>query len=55
MTIGGDGIPMKVSGCTTLDQAINYNVEMDVPMTIFPAGAMQQASTWIGELNKKLG
>lgn len=50
-----DGIPMKVSGYTTLDQAINYNVEMDVPMTMFPAGAMAQANTWIGELNKKLG
>jgi hypothetical protein len=50
-----DGMPMKVSGYTTLDQAINYNVEMDVPMTMFPSGAMQQANTWIGELNKKLG
>jgi hypothetical protein len=50
-----DGMPMKVSGFTTLDQAINYNVEMDVPMTMFPSGAMQQANTWIGELNKKLG
>ena len=50
-----DGMPMKVSGYTTLDQAINYNVEMDVPMTMFPAGALQQANTWIGELNKKLG
>jgi hypothetical protein len=50
-----DGMPMKVSGYTTLDQAINYNVEMDVPMNMFPAGALQQANTWIGELNKKLG
>jgi hypothetical protein len=50
-----DGMPLKVSGYTTLDQAINYNVEMDVPMTMFPAGALQQANTWIGELNKKIG
>jgi hypothetical protein len=50
-----DGMPMKVSGYTTLDQAINYNVEMDVPMSMFPAGGLQQANTWIGELNKKLG
>lgn len=50
-----DGMPMKVSGYTTLDQAINYNVEMDVPLTMFPSDAMQQANTWIGELNKKLG
>jgi hypothetical protein len=50
-----DGMPMKVSGYTTLDQTINYNLEMDVPMTMFPAGAMQQANTWLGELNQKLG
>ena len=50
-----DGMPMKVSGYTTLDQAIHYDVEMDVPMTMFPSGVLQQANTWIGELNKKLG
>jgi hypothetical protein len=50
-----DGIPMKVSGYTTLDQQINYNVDMDVPFDKFPAGAVNQASSWIGELNKKLG
>lgn len=50
-----DGIPMKVSGYTTLDQEINYNVEMDIPFDKFPAGAVNQANTWIGELNKKLG
>jgi hypothetical protein len=50
-----DGIPMKVSGYTTLDQEINYNVDMDIPFDKFPAGAVNQANTWIGELNKKLG
>ncbi|MFN0032823.1 MAG: AsmA-like C-terminal region-containing protein, partial [Flavobacteriales bacterium] len=50
-----DGIPMKVSGYTTLDQDINYNVDMDVPFDKFPSGAVNQANTWIGELNKKLG
>lgn len=50
-----DGIPMKVSGYTTLDQQINYNVDMDVPFDKFPSGAVNQANTWIGELNKKLG
>lgn len=50
-----DGIPMKVSGYTTLDQQINYNIDMDVPFDKFPAGAVNQASSWIGELNKKLG
>ena len=50
-----DGIPMKVYGYTTLDQDINYNVDMDVPFDKFPSGAVNQANTWIGELNKKLG
>lgn len=50
-----DGIPMKVQGYTTLDQDINYNVDMDIPFDKFPSGAVNQANTWIGELNKKLG
>jgi vacuolar-type H+-ATPase subunit H len=49
------GIPAKVSGYTTLDQEINYNVDMDVPFDKFPSGAVNQANTWIGDLNKKLG
>lgn len=50
-----EGMPTKVYGYTTLDQEINYNLEMDVPMDKFAAGALNQANTWIGELNKKLG
>ena len=50
-----DGVPATISGYTTLDQAINYNVDMDIPMDKFPAGAMNQANTWLGEINKKLG
>jgi AsmA-like C-terminal region len=50
-----DDIPMKVSGYTTLDQQINYNIEMDVPFEKFASGAVNQANSWIGELNKKLG
>lgn len=50
-----EGMPTKIYGYTTLDQDINYNLEMDVPMDKFAAGALSQANTWIGELNKKLG
>lgn len=50
-----DGVPATISGYSTLDQAINYNVDMDIPMDKFPAGAMNQANSWLGEINKKLG
>jgi hypothetical protein len=50
-----DGVPAKVSGYTTLDQEINYNVDMDIPMDKFPSGAVSQANSWIGQINQKLG
>lgn len=50
-----DGVPAKISGYTTLNQDISYNVDMDIPMDKFPSGAVNQANTWIGEINKKLG
>lgn len=50
-----DGMPAKVSGYTTLDQDISYNVDMDIPIDKFASGALNQANTWIGEINKKLG
>lgn len=50
-----DGIPAKVYGYTTLDQDISYNVDMDIPVDKFASGALNQANTWIGEINKKLG
>jgi hypothetical protein len=50
-----DGIPAKVYGYTTLDQDISYNVDMDIPVDKFASGAINQANTWIGEINKKLG
>lgn len=50
-----EGLVAKVSGTTTLDQDISYNVDMDIPMDKFPSGAVNQANTWIGEINKKLG
>ena len=50
-----DDMPAKVSGYTTLDQQINYNVEMDVPFDKFPSNLVNQAGSFIGDLNKKLG
>jgi hypothetical protein len=50
-----DDMPAKVSGYTTLDQQINYNVEMDVPFDKFPSNLVNQAGSFIGDLNRKLG
>lgn len=54
-TVKIDDIPAKVYGYTTLDQVIDYNVEMDVPFEKFPSNAVNQAGSFIGDLNKKLG
>ncbi|MEN9348221.1 MAG: hypothetical protein RLZZ77_1732 [Bacteroidota bacterium] len=54
-TVNIDGMPAKVSGYTTLDQKIDYNVEMDVPFEKFPSSVVNQASSFIGQLNKKTG
>jgi hypothetical protein len=54
-TVKLDGVPAKIYGYTTLDQVIDYNVEMDVPFDKFPSAAVNQASSFIGEINKKLG
>lgn len=54
-TVKIDDIPAKVSGYTTLDQQIDYNVEMDVPFDKFPSSAVNKADSFIGDLNKKLG
>ena len=50
-----EGVPMKVEGYTTLEQDINYSVEMDVPLDKFPAGIMNQAGSFLGQLNQKMG
>jgi len=50
-----DDMQAKVSGYTTLDQIIDYNVEMDVPFEKFPSNIVNQAGSFIGDLNKKLG
>lgn len=54
-TVMLDGIPAKVSGYTTLDQKIDYSVDMDVPFEKFPNNVVNQANSFIGELNKKAG
>lgn len=54
-TVKIDDIPAKVSGYTTLDQQIDYNVDMDVPFDKFPSAAVNKADSFIGDLNKKLG
>jgi len=54
-TVKLDGVPAKIYGSTTLDQVIDYNVEMDVPFDRFPSSAVNQANSFIGEINKKLG
>ena len=50
-----EGVPMKVEGYTTLEQDINYSVEMDVPFDKFPAGIINQAGSFLGQLNQKMG
>lgn len=54
-TVKVDDMPAKVYGYTTLDQQMDYNVEMDVPFEKFPSSAVNKADSFIGELNKKLG
>jgi hypothetical protein len=50
-----EGVPMKVEGYTSLEQDIHYSVEMDVPFDKFPAGIVNQAGSFLGQLNQKLG
>lgn len=54
-TVKLDGVPAKIWGSTTLDQQIDYNVEMNVPFEKFPAGAVSQANGLIALANQKLG
>jgi vacuolar-type H+-ATPase subunit H len=54
-TVKLDGIPAKIYGSTTLDQQIDYHVDMDIPFEKFPSGAVNQANSLIALANKKLG
>ncbi|MCC6600628.1 MAG: hypothetical protein IT223_08115 [Crocinitomicaceae bacterium] len=54
-TVKVSDIPFKIYGFTTLDQIIDYNVETDVPFEKFPGNLVNQANSFIGEINKKAG
>jgi AsmA-like C-terminal region/AsmA family len=50
-----DGIPVKMEGEATLDQKINYTIDTDIPFDKFPAGIVNQANSFLGQINAKLG
>lgn len=54
-TVKVDDIPVKMEGQATLDQKIDYTLETDVPLDKFPSGLINQANSFIGQINKKLG
>jgi hypothetical protein len=54
-TIKVDDIPVKMEGQATLDQKIDYTLETDVPFDKFPSGLVNQANSFVGQINQKLG
>ncbi|MEN9334887.1 MAG: hypothetical protein RLY35_2067, partial [Bacteroidota bacterium] len=54
-TIKVDDIPVKMEGQATLDQKIDYTLETDVPFDKFPSGLANQANSFVGQINQKLG
>jgi vacuolar-type H+-ATPase subunit H len=54
-TVKVDDIPVKMEGQATLDQKIDYTLETDVPFDKFPQGIVNQANSFIGQINQKLG
>jgi hypothetical protein len=50
-----DDIPVKMEGQATLDQKIDYTIETDIPFDKFPAGVVNQANSFVGQINAKLG
>lgn len=54
-TVKVDDIPVKMEGQATLDQKIDYTLETDVPFDKFPSGIVNQANSFIGQINQKLG
>ncbi len=54
-TVKVDDIPVKMEGQATLDQKIDYTLETDVPLDKFPSGLINQANSFIGQINNKLG
>ncbi len=54
-TVKVDDIPVKMEGQATLDQKVDYTLETDVPFDKFPSGIANQANSFIGQINQKLG
>ncbi len=54
-TVKVDDIPVKMEGQATLDQKIDYTLETDVPFDKFPSGIANQANSFVGQINQKLG
>ncbi len=54
-TVKVDDVPVKMEGQATLDQKIDYTLETDVPLEKFPSGLINQANSFIGQINNKLG
>lgn len=50
-----DDIPVKMEGSATLEEKIDYTIETDVPFEKFPSSAVNQANSFLGQINKKLG
>jgi hypothetical protein len=54
-TVKVDDIPVKMEGQATLDQKIDYTLETDIPFDKFPSGLANQANSFVGQINQKLG
>lgn len=50
-----DGIPATISGHMTLEQELDYTVDMDFPVDRLPGGAAAQAGSLLGQVNDRLG
>lgn len=50
-----DDIPVKMEGSATLEEKIDYTIETDIPFDKFPSGVVNQANSFLGQINNKLG
>ncbi len=50
-----DDIPVKMEGSATLEEKIDYTIETDIPFEKFPSGVVNQANSFLGQINQKLG
>jgi len=54
-TVKMDGMAVKLYGYTTMDQNIEYNAEMEIPLDKFPQGIANQANSIVAQFNQKAG